>query len=145
MHHNVDIEDFDKTIIRIALEDGFKRFGSIGCFVQQYSFALAKDPDRFRSYFLEDAAAAYFYAREVDKYPREDTKNSACMEPYFAYCYAQYVDNFNLKQTRTATCKSPKWAYWFARYVDFERHEETWKAVQGTEWEQDYLNFVGID
>ena len=51
---------------------------------------------------LGDPWCAYRYARDIDKSPRSDTRESSCKNPYSAYLYARWVDESPRSDTRQA-------------------------------------------
>ena len=62
------------------------------------------------------------------------------MTPEKAYEYAKkygHLDSF-----RKFACQSSYYAYWYAKYLDKEFHEDTWEAVKGTKYEEEYNKFL---
>jgi len=74
--------------------------------------------------------------------PRDDTRISACLDPYFAFSYAFYVDKESREDTRKATCENPEWAYCYALEIDKCYHEDIYNALKNTEYEEKYEAFL---
>ncbi len=83
---------------------------------------------------------AYKYALENG--PDKKTREIACQDPYYAYLYASDIDKYPRKETRQAACRDPYCAYKYALEVDKGDHEDTYKAVIGTKYEAEYVEFV---
>ena len=77
-----------------------------------------------------------------DKEPREDTRKAACENSEFAYFYAFDIDKCPREITRNAACKDPKCAYLYAKDIDKGFHEDTWKAIKGTKYEEKYMKLL---
>ena len=85
-----------------------------------------------------DSFSAWLYAKDIDKCPRDDTRNAACKDFKYAYKYAYEVDECPMDDTRKAVCKDPEWACGYVMYIDKEFHEDTWEVVKGTKYEEEY-------
>ncbi len=66
------------------------------------------------------------------------------MESLYAYYYALDIDKCPRDNTREAACKNSKFAYQYARDVDEGFHEKTWEAAKNTEYEEKYKNFFNL-
>ena len=86
---------------------------------------------------------AYIHAKENG--PSEETRKIACEDPGYAYLYARNVDQCPSDDTREAVCRHPKMAYWYAQDIDKGFHEDTWIAIENTEWEEEYKKFVHLN
>jgi hypothetical protein len=73
--------------------------------------------------------------------PNNETRIIACQEPGTAYFYAIYIDKCPKDETRKGASKKAIWANAYARDVDKGFHQETWDAVKGTKYEEEYKNF----
>jgi hypothetical protein len=56
---------------------------------------------------------AYLYASEIDKSPRDDTREAACKDPEYAYLYASEIDESPRDNTREAAYKDPIYKQWY--------------------------------
>jgi len=65
-------------------------------------------------------------------------------EAKYAYEYALKVNELPLpkEKIRVVACKDPKYAYLYAKDVDKNFHEDTWMAVEGTKYEEEYNRFL---
>jgi hypothetical protein len=93
------------------------------CKFPLYAYWYAKNVDKkptdeTRTAACQVARYAYWYAREVDQKPTDETRTAACKDSEFAYLYALYVDKRPTDETRTAAYKEQRYAYWYALYVD---------------------------
>lgn len=79
----------------------------------------------------ETPSAAYWYARDVDKGPRDDTRRAASRDAEYAYLYALEIDRGPRDDTRRAACKSVGSAYAYALNVDKGFHNDTWDTIKG--------------
>ena len=125
--------------------------------------------DMFRPYFLNDPEWAFYFAYQIDRKPRDDTREvscrkakyafnyayhidekaredtriASCKEANFAYDYALYIDREPREDTRTAACKDPEFAYEYALDVDHKPLLETYNAVRGTKYKIQYIEMIG--
>ena len=58
---------------------------------------------------LGSAKCAYWYARDIDKGPTDETRTVACKTPYEAYCYARFIDKKPTDETREGAYKNEGW------------------------------------
>ena len=58
----------------------------------------------------------------------EITREGACKDPEWAYAYAKDVDKYSKENTREGACKNPKYAYLYAKDVDKCSKENTRKV-----------------
>ncbi len=67
------------------------------------------------------------------------------------YIFLYILGNYALKvnelplpkeKIRVVACKDPKYAYLYAKDVDKNFHEDTWMAVEGTKYEEEYNRFL---
>lgn len=101
-------------------------------FAYRYAFNIDKTPrDDTRNAACSDSYHAYYYAFNVDKIPRDDTRNVACGNPRYAYRYAFNLDKTPRDDTRNAVCGSPEFAYCYAREIDKAPREDTRNAACG--------------
>jgi hypothetical protein len=99
-------------------------------FAYWYAKEVDKKPtDETRKAACKDSICAYWYAKEVDKRPTDETRTAVCQSPRCAYSYAVEIDNGPTDETRTAACKNPEWAYLYARHVDQKPTDETRTAA----------------
>jgi hypothetical protein len=82
-----------------------------------------------RTAACKNSELAYYYARDVDKNPTNETRTNACQNPEHAYYYAKDVDKKPTNETRTNAGQCPEWAYLYAKYVDKKPTDETRSAV----------------
>jgi len=88
---------------------------------------------------LGSPADAYYYARDIDKFPHPDTRREACKDPVFAYYYAYYVDRSPRSDTRQGACKDSYRAYYYAYYVDRSPRSDTRQgACKAPYWKERY-------
>lgn len=73
---------------------------------------------------------ALYYALEVDREPREDTRQAACGDPEAALNYADLVDGEPREDTRQAACRSPRYAVEYAIHVDGRPLAQTREAAR---------------
>lgn len=85
---------------------------------------------------LKDPEDAYWWAR--DNGPCDATRKVACKDAWKSFLYAQDVDEESRDDTRTGSCQNPEVALAYAQDIDKGFHEETWKAVEGTQSEEEY-------
>jgi hypothetical protein len=64
-----------------------------------------------------------------------------CKSSSFAYLYAKEIDRCPREDTREAACKSSYCAYYYAKDVDKDVHKDTWEAVKNSEYEEKYKEF----
>ena len=83
---------------------------------------------------------AYQYVKKCGL--SEEIRNAACQSAHFAYYYAKNVNKEPKENTRNAACENPYYAYLYAKDVDKGFHEDTQKAVQNTEYEEKYKEFI---
>ena len=101
-----------------------------------------------RKIACREALIAFLYAYHVDKCPRDDTRKAICSHPNlkwsaeYAFYYARDIDKGSKENTRKVACKDLKWAYCYVLEVDKGFHEDTWAAVQNTEYEEEYNEFI---
>ena len=81
-----------------------------------------------RELWCKDPYYAYIYALDVDKAPRDDTRESCLKDPYYAYRYARDVDKAPRDDTREACLEDPKCAYIYALDVDKAPRDDTREA-----------------
>ena len=93
---------------------------------------------------MQSSYSAYYYAKHVDKCPRDDTREAACKDSQCAYFYARDVDQKPRKDTREAACKDPYCAYEYARDIDQNFHEDTWEAVKNTDRAEMYKKIFNV-
>jgi len=106
---------------------------------EAYLYALKNgSSEESRLVACKDPCYACWYAKNVNKTPRDDTREGACKDPYWAFFYAKYIDKSPRDDTRLAACKFPKYAYWYANDVDKCKHPDTANAVKGSDFEEDY-------
>jgi len=67
---------------------------------------------------LGNARCTYWYAKDVDKKPTDETRTAACKNPGCAYGYARDVDKKPTDETRIAACKDSISKVW---YEDWEK------------------------
>jgi hypothetical protein len=85
---------------------------------------------------------AYYYARNVDKCPTEETRIAACKNSWDAYRYALRVDERATKETRTSACGISSRAFYYARDVDKKPTDETRiAACKDLNWVEEYKEF----
>ena len=82
---------------------------------------------------LTQPCTACLYAQNVDKEPRDDTRNAVMGSPATAYNYARDVDKGSRDDTRNAVLGSEHYACYYARDVDKEPRDDTRNAVLGSE------------
>jgi len=70
----------------------------------KYRYKLS---DANRKLACKSPEDAYYYARDIDKCPRDDTRESACKNPVCAYLYAHKVDKCSRNDTRKSACVNP--------------------------------------
>jgi hypothetical protein len=77
-----------------------------------------------REQALQYPRSAYQYALEIDKHPRDDTRNASIIDPEYAFFYAKDVDQSPRTDTRQAASNN---SYWKQQYKQFEGeyHEKT--------------------
>ena len=51
-----------------------------------------KNKDYFRNYFLNNPYYAYFYAKDIDKKPHDNTRETACKDPEYKKLYQEQRD-----------------------------------------------------
>ena len=134
-------EDFEKQLLEDILTGKVEE--NVYLYIHNNLSILQQHKDYFRQYFLNDPYSAYWYARDIDKYPRDDTRQAACKDPYYAYCYAYYVDKGPREDTRLAACKDPPYAYYYALDVDKCFNEDTFNSVKGSFRKKYYLKYLG--
>ena len=123
-------EDFENQLLEDLLTGKVEEsvYGYIG-YIEDNLSILKEHKDCFRQYFLNDPEGAYWYAKYVDKGPRDDTRQGACKDPEGAYWYAKYVDKGPRDDTRQGACKDPEYAYLYARGVDKCPRDDTKQGV----------------
>jgi len=67
-------------------------------------------------------------------------KQLVCTSLKWAALYALNIDKEPRDDTREAACKHPYYAYFYALYVDKKHRNDTWSAVQNTKYEEEYKN-----
>ncbi len=96
-----------------------------------------------RKVVLADPEWAYCYARDVDKEPRDDTRQAVLADPDWAYSYAKDIDKKPHKDTRQAVLANPISSYFYARYIDKKPRDDTRQAVLASpEWASYYAKDV---
>jgi len=78
-----------------------------------------------RALALTDPQHAYYYARQVDEGPCDDTRQAVLADPQHAYYYARDVDEGPRDDTRQAVLASPRYVYYYAHDVDEGPHDDT--------------------
>ena len=143
------IKEREKIEEEVAQKDSReigKFFDKIKSFAKRaYEKALESGPsDDTRKYACLDPEYACKYAFEVDKESREDTREAACKEPLWAFAYAMFVDEGPGDVTRNAACLNPEWALKYAVEIDKRGRLDTYKAVENSEYEQEYKQTFGM-
>ena len=150
---DLPIEDIRKERKEIEEETARKDSREIGKFFDKiksfakraYEKALENGPsDDTRKYACLSPEYACKYAFEVDEEPREDTREAACKEPLWAFAYAMFVDEGPGDVTRNAACLNPEWALKYAIEIDKRGRPDTYKAVENSEYEQEYKQTFGM-
>ena len=65
----------------------------------------------------------------------------ACERPRSAFFYASEVDKCPREDTRKAACGDPEWAYRYAEDIDKEFRMDTWLAVKDSKHKEKYKKF----
>jgi hypothetical protein len=99
------------------------------CFISKFCHALPDDEARDIVCRFGNAHTVAWYALQIDKEPRDDTRQAACSNGMAAFSYAVCVDQKPRDDTRTAACKSPSSAYDYACRVDGCPRSDTRKAA----------------
>lgn len=104
-----------------------------------YDWALKNGPcDETRTVCCLSSAYSYYYAETIDRCSKDDTRLGSCKAPASSYAYAKKIDKGPRDDTRTGACKDSIFACNYAKEVDQCFHQDTWNAVKGSYWEQDY-------
>jgi sarcosine oxidase delta subunit len=59
--------------------------------------------------------------------------------------YALNIDKGSHKETRNAACQDSYYAFLYARDIDKCLTEETWLAIKGTQYEEEYRRMFNYD
>ena len=129
--------DLEKKLLELIVSGG-----SLAVFIVDNTEEMAKDPDRYRAYFLNDYMSALYFAYFIDEGPHDDTREAVLKDPKSSYHYAFETDKHPRDDTRKACCKDPYWAYAYARDVDYKPKRATREAVKGTCYEDSYKRDV---
>ena len=124
------VEELEKKVIAASLNGNYDYlYALVAVVVVEQTDTMALDPDRFRPYYLTNPELAYWFAREVDKGPRDDTREACCKDPNYSHSYATNIDKCPHDLTRKAACLKVETAFNYALYVDNGFHKETLTAV----------------
>jgi hypothetical protein len=120
--------------IRFLNDDELSIIKSAACQHPEHAYYYAKDVDKkptneTRSAACQNPCYAYYYARYVDKKPTNETRSATCQNPYYAYLYAKFIDKNPTNETRSAACQNPDYAYRYAYIVDQKPTNETRNAA----------------
>jgi hypothetical protein len=95
-----------------------------------YALEIDKQPKTdTRNAILTDPHYAYLYAKDIDKQPRTDTRNAILTDPHYAFLYTKLIDQYPRNDTRQATLKNPLYAFLYALDIDKQPRTDTRQAT----------------
>ncbi len=70
------------------------------------------------------------YLKALVEGPADYTRNIACREPRYAYYYAWDIDQYPRPETREGVLSDVRYTYLYARDVDRQYRKDTWDVVK---------------
>jgi len=99
---------------------------------EAYDYALKNGgSDKLRNICCQDPFWACWYAEDIDKVPREDTRTVACKDHWHAYMYAQKIDKGYHRETRKSCYKSSFYYRLYLRDVLKPKYYKEISLLQG--------------
>lgn len=106
--------------------------------------ATDEEKNFIRTEVCRDSWVAWRFARDVDKHPREDTREAVCRDSCWAFAYAREIDKCPRDDTRAAACTDAFYAYAYALEVDQCPRDDTREAAcTDAVWKKKYIEAFG--
>jgi hypothetical protein len=127
------------TPVRNLNDEELSILRTVACHDPYYAYWYARDVDQkptneTRSAVCKNPDYAYWYARNIDQKPTDETRTAACKNSENAYYYALNVDQKPTNETRTAACKNMYFAYLYAKDVDQKPTDKTRTVVSKNQY-----------